>query len=111
MRKWTKPINSLAKMRAKVTASTLTAKKEIPIYLQIIATARRHGEVFATPAEAYFKRGVPKETAMKYEIARLSSQGITKLTREQLIGLARENIAQAYRKRNPNPTAAPIRRK
>ncbi len=100
----------MAKAQQRAQVRGISTKKEIPIYLQIIATARRHGEVFATPAEAYFKRGVPKETALKYELARLSSQPITKLTREQLTGLAKENVAQAYRKQNPNPTAAPVRK-
>jgi len=100
----------MAKSRQRAQIKRTNSKSEIPIYLQIIATARRHGEVFATPAEAYFKRGVPKETALKYELARLSSQPITKLTREHLMQLAKENVAQAYRKRNPNPTAVPIRK-
>ncbi|MFA6064684.1 MAG: hypothetical protein WCW44_00205 [archaeon] len=105
-----KTMKTLAKVRAGAQAKRNTASREIPIYLQIIASLRRHGFT-GTPAEAYRIKGKSKEVALSYEIARLSAQPITKLTRGQLIQIAKQNVAQAYRAQIPNPTAAIVRRK
>jgi hypothetical protein len=78
--------------------------KEIPHYLQILATARRHGIRFSVPAEAYKKMGVSAETAVKLELMRLNSTPNGKLTQKQIIELAKNSVKEAYRG-IPNPTA------
>jgi hypothetical protein len=94
-------------LRAKGKQPTLL--KEIPHYLKILATARKHGIRFSTPSEAYHKMGVSMETATQFEIMRMSTGKVGKLTQKQIIELAKDNVKQAYRAQIPNPTATKLK--
>jgi hypothetical protein len=83
--------------------------KEIPHYLQILATARRHGVKFASPVEAYKKIGISIETATQLEITRLKASTKGKLNPARINALAKDIVSQTYNIRIPDAAKANLK--